>query len=123
MVTPRNPSNDASMISRIGEIVARIRKNPALAGKINGSTDLINEIGLDSLEMIDFLLAFEEEFQTQVDFNSLAMEHLTSVDALCNFVQGARGEAGGTAAAAAAGAASSLPAAVPTSETDDDRSR
>jgi acyl carrier protein len=64
--------SDASMVSKIGEIVARIRKNPALAEKITGSTDFINEIGLDSLKMIDFLLAFEEEFQIQVDFNALA---------------------------------------------------
>lgn len=35
--------SDASMVSKIDEIVARIRKNPALAEKITGSTDFINE--------------------------------------------------------------------------------
>ncbi len=115
----RKRMSDAPMVSRIGEIVARVRKNPALSGKITGSADLINEIGLDSLEMIDFLLACEEEFQIQVDFDALAMHHLASVDALCDFFKDTCGYGGSTAADSPA--VSSLPPSRPTSGTDDDR--
>jgi acyl carrier protein len=75
------------MIPRIGNLVARVMKNPALAEKVTASTDLVNEIGLDSLQMIDFLLGLESEFGVEVDFDSLDMQHLTSVEALCRFVR------------------------------------
>jgi acyl carrier protein len=52
-VTSLDPSNEASMIPRIGDLVARVMKNPGLATRITASTDLVNEIGLDSLQMID----------------------------------------------------------------------
>jgi acyl carrier protein len=74
------------MIPRIGDLVARVTRNPGVAKKITASTDLVNEIGLDSLQMIDFLLGLEDEFGVEVDFDSLDMQHLTSVAALCRFV-------------------------------------
>ena len=92
-MTSLDHSNQASMIPRIGSLVARVMQAPALAVKVTGTTDLVNEIGLDSLQMIDFLLALEEEFQVEVDFDSLDMQHLTSVDALCRFVLSLRANA------------------------------
>ena len=85
-MTSLDPFNEASMIPRIGDLVARVIKNPGVAKKITASTDLVNEIGLDSLQMIDFLLGLEDEFGVEVDFDSLDMQHLTSVAALCRFV-------------------------------------
>jgi acyl carrier protein len=85
-VTSLDPFNEASMIPKIGNLVALVTKNPALAEKVNASTDLVNEIGLDSLQMIDFLLGLEDEFGVEVDFDSLDIQHLTSVEALCRFV-------------------------------------
>lgn len=81
------------MISKVGEIVARIRNDWSWAERVNEDTDLINEIGLDSLELIDFLLALENEFQIEVDFNLLEMSHLTSVKRLCCFVETSRSHA------------------------------
>jgi acyl carrier protein len=89
-VTPIDPSSEASLIPRIGNVVARVMKNPALSAKVTASTDLVNEIGLDSLQMIDFLLGLEDEFGVEVDFDSLDMQHLTSVEALCHFVHALR---------------------------------
>jgi acyl carrier protein len=86
-VTSLDPSNKASMIPRIGELLARITKNPAFAEKVTAATDLVNEVGLDSLQMIDFLLGLEDEFGIEVDFDSLDMRHLTSVEALCHYVR------------------------------------
>jgi acyl carrier protein len=86
-VTSLDPSSEASMIPRIADLVARVMKNPALAGKVTASTDLINEIGIDSLQMIDFLLSLEGEFGVEVDFDSLDRQHLTSVEELCRFVR------------------------------------
>ena len=86
-MTSLDPFNEASMIPRIGNLVARVMRNPALAAKVTASTDLVNEIGLDSLQMIDFLLSLEGEFGVEVDFDSLDRQHLTSVEALCRFVR------------------------------------
>ena len=85
-MTSLDPSNEASMIPRIGALLARVTKKPALAEKVTATTDLVNEVGLDSLQMIDFLLGLEDEFGIEVDFDSLDMQHLTSVEALCRYV-------------------------------------
>jgi len=37
--------------------MAHVMKNPASAEKVTAPTDLVNEIGLDSLRMIDFFLS------------------------------------------------------------------
>ena len=92
-MTSVDPFNEASMIPKIGNLVAVVTKNPALAEKVNASTDLINEVGLDSLQMIDFLLGLEDEFGVEVDFDSLDIQHLSSVEALCRFVRELRSAA------------------------------
>lgn len=92
-MTSLDPSHEASMIPRIGELLARVTKNPAFAENVTATTDLVNEVGLDSLQMIDFLLGLEDEFRIEVDFDSLDMQHLTSVEALCRYVGNLRSAA------------------------------
>lgn len=82
-----------SYVQQIGPIVSNIKNDPSLVAKINLQTDLINEIGLDSLEMIDFLLELETVFQISIDFNTIEIGHLESVERLCAFIDNARATA------------------------------
>jgi len=52
----------------------------------SGKTDILNEVGLDSLGMISFLLRLEEELGIEIDLNSLERNHLSSIDKLCMFL-------------------------------------
>ena len=49
------------------------------------STDLINEVGLDSLEMIQFILQLEDEYEIEIDFDELDIELFSSVKKLDEF--------------------------------------
>lgn len=54
--------------------------------KVNGTTDIINEIGLDSLEMIKFLLSVEDEFEIEIDYDEFEISHLNSINRFCEFI-------------------------------------
>ncbi|MFI5571301.1 acyl carrier protein [Streptomyces sp. NPDC051740] len=53
---------------------------------IEPETSIISDLGLDSLQMIEFLLTVEDTLQVELDFESMDMDYLQSVDAFCRFV-------------------------------------
>ena len=52
----------------------------------SGETDIINEVGLDSLAMVNFLLRIEKELDVEIDISKLRVSHLNSINSLCNFI-------------------------------------
>ncbi|NOU19588.1 MAG: acyl carrier protein [Bacteroidales bacterium] len=68
-------------------ILAELRENKSLVNEINDSTDLINDVGLDSLQMINFLLKLEDEFDIEVDFDNLDFTQMRSFGKLVKFIE------------------------------------
>lgn len=54
---------------------------------IREETDLIEEIGLDSLETIQFILGLEDEFNVEIDFDDFDFELLHRVGDLLEFIE------------------------------------
>ncbi len=54
--------------------------------KFSGETDIINEVGLDSLGMVNFLLRMEEDLGVEIDISKLEITHLNSINNLCAFI-------------------------------------
>ncbi len=52
----------------------------------SGETDIINEVGLDSLGMVNFLMRMEEDLGVEIDINKLEISHLSSINSLCTFI-------------------------------------
>ena len=75
----------ATTLDRIRGLLARVMEDPDLAADVTEETDLLNDLGIDSLHMITFLLSVEEEFDVEIDFESLEPEHMCSVQAFCRF--------------------------------------
>jgi acyl carrier protein len=75
----------ATNLDRIRDLLVRVTEAPDLAADVTEETDLLNDLGLDSLHMITFLLSVEEEFDVEINFESLEPEHLQSVLAFCEF--------------------------------------
>lgn len=73
---------------RIKQLLGEITGNPELAETIDGSTDIINDIGLDSIQMINFVLMIEDEFQIQLDFENFDFSNLNIIDILTEFITG-----------------------------------
>jgi acyl carrier protein len=75
-------------LEHMRELVRRVMDDPELAAGITEDTNLFDDLGIDSLHMINFLLGAEEEFGVEVDFESLREEHLHSVRTFCAFIRG-----------------------------------
>jgi acyl carrier protein len=78
----------ATDLEHMQALVRRVMDDPELATGITEDTDLFDDLGLDSLHMINFLIGAEEEFGVEVDFESLREEHLHSVRSFCAFIHG-----------------------------------
>ena len=53
----------------------------------SGNTDIINDIGLDSLQIINFLLKLEDQLNIEIDFEEFNYNHLRSLDQFCTFLE------------------------------------
>ena len=73
-------------ISRVKLLLARSMGDESWAERIDDDADIINEIGLDSVQLIGFFLLVEDEFDLELDFDRLEMDGLYSVRSFCEFL-------------------------------------
>jgi len=74
------------MKEKVINILAEISEKQLTIQSITGSTDIINDIGIDSLGMINLILKLEDQLDIQLDFEDFDISHLSSVDNLCKFL-------------------------------------
>ena len=58
-----------------------------MAIQLADDADIIESVGLDSLEMLQFMLEVEERLLIKIDFNILEFEHLKSIKILAEFLR------------------------------------
>lgn len=73
-------------IAAIKDIVARLKRDPAIAAGLDDKADLVEGVGLDSLEMLQFMLELEERLAVQIDFDQLEFAYLRSIERLAAFL-------------------------------------
>jgi acyl carrier protein len=76
------------MQSRVIELISAVKEDPELVGKLDGHSDIIHDAGLDSLQLVHFMLQVEDAFDVEIDFDSFELEHLRTIDAFCSYIQG-----------------------------------
>lgn len=64
---------------RIKQVLAVVLANGTSAGEIGSAADLVEQYGLDSLQMIAFLLGIEDEFGLELDYEQLELSDLRAV--------------------------------------------
>ena len=64
---------------KIKDVLATVLANGVSAGEISDDADLVEDYGLDSLQMISFLLGVEDVFDIAIDYDSLDLGDLRSV--------------------------------------------
>ncbi|MEH2328377.1 acyl carrier protein [Nostoc sp.] len=74
------------MQETIKKILSEVKDTPVAVITLSDDTDIINDIGLDSLQMVTFMLKLEEELDIQIDFDNLDFSNLMSVGSLCDFL-------------------------------------
>jgi acyl carrier protein len=70
---------------RIGTVLAAI-VGPERAAGIDADTNLVDEVMLDSIQMIAFLLRVEDELDVEVDFESLGLDHVRTLRSFTDFL-------------------------------------
>jgi acyl carrier protein len=75
-----------SRISAIKQIIEKVKAAPGLATELSDSADLINDVGLDSLEMLRFMLELEEQLSIEIDFEALEYSYFHSLRTLAEFL-------------------------------------
>lgn len=76
----------AAMEKKIAEIIAELKEEPSLAEELSASSSITEDAGLDSLQLVNFILRIEDEFGVEFDFDEFDLEHLSSIEAFCAFI-------------------------------------
>lgn len=74
------------MIEIIKKVISEVKEDPELLSSLTPETDLINDIGLDSLQMIDFMLQIESELDIVIDFDRVRLGDFHSIQAFALFL-------------------------------------
>lgn len=74
------------MEQKIIQILAEIKEKPELVNQITKETRIIDEIGLDSLEMINFILRIEEDFEVEIEFEEFDLSYLDTVGSFSDYL-------------------------------------
>lgn len=75
------------MIPRIKKVISKVMDDPRLEDTLTDDADMIYDVGLDSLQMIDFMLRIEDEFEIELDFDSLDFTHMRSIQKFADYLQ------------------------------------
>ncbi|BFH11911.1 phosphopantetheine-binding protein [Paenibacillus melissococcoides] len=73
-------------IDTLARLVSEAKEDPAWELRLTPETNLIDDVGLDSLQLIHFMLKVEERLKVRIDFERFEYEHLQSVRAFLGFL-------------------------------------
>ena len=74
----------------IRAVLATVLDNGMTAHDISVDADIVTDYGIDSLQMISFLLSIEDTFDLALDYDNLELDDLRSVREFTDFVVGLR---------------------------------
>jgi acyl carrier protein len=75
------------MIQSIMNILCEIKESPEMMSTLNPQTNMIQDVGLDSLQMINFVLAIEDTFDLEIDFETFDYEHMSTIETFVSFLE------------------------------------
>ncbi len=75
-------------IEAIKTTLGKIKGISDLAAGLSDDADIIHGVGLDSLQMLRFMLELEERLKVTIDFDRLEYSYFNSVRTLAEFMDG-----------------------------------
>ncbi len=75
------------MIAELKNILEEVKGIPGLAGRLEDTASLIDDVELDSLEMLTFMLRVEQELGVEIDFEEMDFSYLQSIRRLGEFFE------------------------------------
>ena len=74
-------------LAALKRAVAQVKSDPALSDRLTDDADLIDEVGLDSIEMLRLMLEIEAALSIHIDFDQLDFDYLRSLRALAALLE------------------------------------
>lgn len=74
------------MEKQIIALISELKEDPQLVSSLNGQSDIMEDGGLDSLQMISFILKVEEQFGVEIDFETFDFALMSSVEGFCQYI-------------------------------------
>ena len=71
----------------IKELLAEVMGDAAAAGSWNDDTDIINDIGIDSLQIVRFMMALEDILGISLDYEDLSFDDFSSISRLAEYIE------------------------------------
>jgi acyl carrier protein len=78
-------------IKQLIYLISEVMDNEKIAEKISPESDLINDIGMDSLTIINFILRVEDEFNIEIDFDEFDVTNLRSLNTFQSYIEARQG--------------------------------
>ncbi len=75
-----------AIMEKVKKLLGEVVGKPSLPATLTGLTDIIADIGLNSVQMINFVLVLEDEFAFEINFEKLDYSIFESIDTLCEFI-------------------------------------
>jgi acyl carrier protein len=78
------------VLEAIKQMLAEVLRDTDSSPRVTDDSHIVNDLGLDSIQMIAFLLEVEAQLGVQIDFESLDISQLGSVKEFARFIEGLR---------------------------------
>jgi acyl carrier protein len=75
-----------STLDTIKRILAQVKALPGAPADLADDTDLVEGVGLDSIELLTFMLEVEAQLGIRIDFDRMEFSTLSSLATLADFL-------------------------------------
>lgn len=76
----------SNKLEEIFTILQEVKEGSLDLEQLNPNTSIVDEVALDSLQMISFMLKVEEKFGIEIDFDSFDFSYLSSIQAFYDYI-------------------------------------
>lgn len=71
---------------KIATALSKVLSTEISPAQLNDNTDLLNDIGLNSLDFLQFILQLEESFDMEIDIQKLDIQYFRNLGKLKTFL-------------------------------------
>ncbi len=73
--------------------IAEVLEDNEIASTLTADSDLINDVGLDSIQLINMILNLEDNLDVVIDFDDFDFDEINTIGNLAEFLKGLKEDA------------------------------
>ena len=77
-----------TIVSTIMNAISEIMEEDEIACTLSLDSDLINDVGLDSIQLINMILNLEDNLDIVIDFDDFDFDEINTIGCLAEFLKG-----------------------------------